>query len=92
MGVCAHLYHYVMVSCVFVTFPYEVLVQVLCLIVWIPDLCLLSYFYLSQHLRSVSNLLSFDWPKHIFAGFRLLITNEVKRRTSVVGGKFEAKF
>ena len=35
---------YVMFSCVFVTFPYGVLGQVWCLIVWIPVLCLLSYF------------------------------------------------
>ena len=91
MSMCSP-YHYVMFSCVFVTFPYDVLVQVRCLIVTIPHLCLLSYFYLSQHLRSVSNLLSFDWPKHNFAGFRLPITNEVKRRTRLVGGKFEARF
>ena len=32
-------------SCVFVTFPYGVLGQVWYLIVSIPDLCLLSYFY-----------------------------------------------
>ena len=36
---------YVMFSCVFVTFPYGVLGQVWYLIVSIPDLCLLSYFY-----------------------------------------------
>ena len=35
---------YVMFYCVFVTFPCGVLGQVLCLIVSIPDLCLLSYF------------------------------------------------
>ena len=32
-----------MFYCVFVTFPCGVLGQVWCLIVWIPDLCLLSY-------------------------------------------------
>ena len=36
---------YVMISCVFVTFPYEVLGQVWYLIVSIPDHCLLPYFY-----------------------------------------------
>ena len=35
---------YVIVYCVFVTFPYDVLGQVLYLIVSIPDLCLLSFF------------------------------------------------
>ena len=35
---------YVMFYCVFVTFPCGVLGQVWCLIVSIPDLCLLSYF------------------------------------------------
>ena len=35
---------YVMFSCYFVTFPYGVLGQVLCLIVSIPDVCLLPYF------------------------------------------------
>ena len=39
---------YVMFSCVFVTFPYGVLVQVRYLIAYIPDLCLLSYFVLCQ--------------------------------------------
>ena len=34
--------------CVLVTFPCGVLGQVWCLIVSIPDLCLLSYFYLSE--------------------------------------------
>ena len=34
---------YVMFSCVFVTFPYDVLSQEWYLIVSIPDLCLLSY-------------------------------------------------
>ena len=36
---------YVMFSCVFVTFPYDVLGQVWYLIVLIPYLCLLFYFY-----------------------------------------------
>ena len=35
----------VMFYCVFVTFPCVVLGQVKCLIVSIPDLCLLSYFF-----------------------------------------------
>ena len=35
---------YLMYYCVFVTFPRGVLGQVLCMIVSIPDLCLLSYF------------------------------------------------
>ena len=34
----------VMCYCVFVTFPYGVLGQLCCLIVSIPDLCLLAYF------------------------------------------------
>ena len=50
MQLCGHLLGmallYVMFSCVIVTFPYGVLGQVLYLIVFIPDLCLLSYFYL----------------------------------------------
>ena len=36
---------YVMFSCVFVNFPCGVLGQVWYLIVLIPDLCLLPYFY-----------------------------------------------
>ena len=36
---------YVMFSCVFVTFPYGILGQVLYLIVSIPDLCLLTLIY-----------------------------------------------
>ena len=36
---------YVMFSCVFVTFLYGILGQVWYLIVLIPDLCLLPYFY-----------------------------------------------
>ena len=35
---------YVKYYCVFVTFPRGVLGQVCCMIVSIPDLCLLSYF------------------------------------------------
>ena len=35
---------FVMVNCVFVTFPYGILGQVCYLIVLIPDLCHLSYF------------------------------------------------
>ena len=35
---------YVMLYCVFVTFEYGILGQVCCMIVSIPDLCLLSYF------------------------------------------------
>ena len=35
----------VMFYCVFVTFPCGVLGQMCCLIVSIPDICLLSYFY-----------------------------------------------
>ena len=34
----------VMFSCVFLTFPYDVMDQVWCLIVSIPDICLLPYF------------------------------------------------
>ena len=36
---------YVMSSCVFVTFPYDILGQVWHLLVSIPDLCLLPYFF-----------------------------------------------
>ena len=36
---------YVMLSCVFVTFPYDILGHVWYLIVSIPDLCLLFYIY-----------------------------------------------
>ena len=39
---------YVMFSCVFVTFQYGALGQVLYSIVSIPDLCLLSYFGFCQ--------------------------------------------
>ena len=52
MQPCGHLlgmallYMYVMFSCVIVTFPNGVLSQVWYLIVFIPDLCLFSYFYL----------------------------------------------
>ena len=38
---------FVMFNCVFVTFPRGILVQVWCLIVAIPYLCHLSYFYKS---------------------------------------------
>ena len=37
---------FVMFDCVFVTFPCGILGQVWCLIVSIPDLCHLSYFYI----------------------------------------------
>ena len=47
---------YVMFYCVFVTFPCGVLGQVWCLIVSIPDLCLLSY-YLSAYPGSRRRLL-----------------------------------
>ena len=36
---------FVMFSCVFVTFPYDILGQVWYLLVSIPDLCLLPYFF-----------------------------------------------
>ena len=36
---------YVMFSCVFVTFPYDVMGQTWYLIVLIPDICLLLFFY-----------------------------------------------
>ena len=35
---------FVMFNCVFVTFPCGILGQVWCLVVSIPDLCLISYF------------------------------------------------
>ena len=40
---------FVMLYCVFVTFPCSILGQVWYLIVSIPDLCRLSYFYRSRH-------------------------------------------
>ena len=46
---------YLMVSCVFVTFPYDVLGEVWYLIVSIPDICLLPYFNLTEvHEKSSS--------------------------------------
>ena len=44
----------VMFYCVFVTSPFGVLSQMWCLIVSIPDLCLLSYFY-NQDIDNVDN-------------------------------------
>ena len=41
----------VMFSCAFVTFPYGVLSQVLYLIVFIPGICLLSYFVTGRKLQ-----------------------------------------
>ena len=40
---------FVMLNCVFVTFPCGILGQVWYLIVSIPDLCCLSYFYKSNN-------------------------------------------
>ena len=42
---------YVMFSCVFVTFTYGILGQVWYLIISIPDICLLLYFYSSNVLN-----------------------------------------
>ena len=42
----ADLLDLVCADCVFVTFPYGILGRVWYLIVWIPDLCRLSYFVL----------------------------------------------
>ena len=44
---------YVMFSCVFVTIRYDVLGQVLYLIVSIPDLCLLAYFALNRGITKI---------------------------------------
>ena len=44
----------VMFNCVFVTFPCGILGQVWYLIVWIPDLCHFSYFYLSYTVLSIN--------------------------------------
>ena len=41
---------YMLFYCAFVTFPCGVLGQVWCLIVSVPDLCLLSYFHIYIHL------------------------------------------
>ena len=40
---------FVMFNCVFVTFPCGILGQVWYLIVSIPDLCCLSYFFFNYH-------------------------------------------
>ena len=51
---------YVMFSCGFVTFPYDVLCQVWYLVVSIPDLCLLSYFVLIETVKSRAALISYS--------------------------------
>ena len=56
---------YVKVSCVFVSFPYDVLGQ----IVSIPDLCLLPYFYfICPHFRLIYlySVLSHDSAQNFF--------------------------
>ena len=45
----------VMFSCVFVTFSYGVLGQMRYLIVLIPDLCLLLYLDICNHLKPLNN-------------------------------------
>ena len=45
---------YVMFYCVFDTFPWGVLGRVWCLVVSIPDLCLLTYFEKSTFNKNVS--------------------------------------
>ena len=57
---------YVMFSCVFVTFPYGVLVQMWYLIVSIPDLCLLLYLFLLHASKSLKVSSSYRWQKHTF--------------------------
>ena len=69
----------VMFSCVFVTFPYDVLGQVWYLIVLIPDLCLLPYFFFDQNgwlvlfglminvpVNSCGNVRTVSSPNHTF--------------------------
>ena len=51
---------YVMFSCVFVTFPYDILCQMWYLIVSIPDLCLLPYFALNNIVFDKSHVMLND--------------------------------
>ena len=48
---------FVMFNCVFVFFPYGILGQVWCLIVLIPDLCHLSYYYINVLLQAALEIL-----------------------------------
>ena len=50
----------VMISCVFVTFPYGVLVQVLYLIVLIPGICLLPYIRIKPGNGTVGHQVNSD--------------------------------
>ena len=61
---------YVMFSCIFVTFQYDVLGQVWYLIVLIPDLCLLPYFYLMHtYAKFDQNIPCGSRDMNIFLGF-----------------------
>ena len=63
----------VMFYCVFVTFPCGVLDQVWCLIVSIPDLCLLSYFYMIKK----KHIVMFDLYIHILSAHFLILGYEL---------------
>ena len=52
----ACLYMYVKLSCVSVTFPFDVLGQVWYLIASIPDLCLLTNFILHHQVHKLKNM------------------------------------
>ena len=62
----------VMIYCVFVTSPCGVLGQVWCLIVLIPDLCLLSYFHIVYLLTVLSLYLNCG----IFLHIKSFLTNQ----------------
>ena len=49
---------FVMFNCDFVTIPCGVLGQVWCLIVYIPDLCLLSYFVQNKCYDFLKNMIA----------------------------------
>ena len=62
---------YVMLDCVFVTFPCVVLSQVWCLFVLIPDLCLLTYLYAAISCSVISD---FAGPEVVMIIYLLLQT------------------
>ena len=54
---------FVVLNCLVVTFPFGILCQVWYLIVWIPDLCQLSYFHTVRIVLHISAALV-QWPGH----------------------------